>query len=312
MRVTYDTNIAKAFGVPFKAGPRVGIELEYESADAMQLYGKAEFLTRWKTTDDPSLRAGGIEFISLPTKPEHIEMALEQVKVAMSMTGARATKRCGVHVHLNVTDLTFRELWNISVYYALLEPFIFKEFADGREDSHFCVPTWANTALQQSMYRDATVLHRGVQKIVGGTKLTGPGIAEMAMGLGGHPVLSNKRHTVPLYMLSNAKYSAMNFTPLEQFGTVEFRQHGATVDMRKVQRWAEFLIQLRTVACAYADPEEIFRQFDEDGFLTLCETIQLPQSPEVDPNDIEDAVDAASLIVGHQPTDHHTLNWEMK
>ena len=311
MRISYDTNIAKAFGVPFKAGPRVGIELEYESADAGKLYNNNGFLTRWKTTDDPSLRAGGIEFISLPTKPEHIEMALEQVKKAMSITGAKATKRCGVHVHLNVTDLTFRELWNVAVYYTLLEPFIFKEFADGREDSHFCVPTWANTALQQSMYRDATVLHRGVQKIVGGSKLQ-PSLGEMAMGIGGHPVLSNKRHTVPLYLLGNAKYSAMNFTPLEQFGTVEFRQHGATVDMRKVQRWCEFLLRLRTAALAYTDAEAIMNQFDEDGFLTLCETMEITQSPDVNPNDIEDAVDAASLIVGHQPTDHHDLNWEIK
>jgi len=311
MRISYNTNIAKAFNVPFKAGPRVGIELEYESADAGKLYNNSGFLTRWKTTDDPSLRAGGIEFISLPTKPEHIELALEQVKKAMSITGAKATKRCGVHVHLNVTDLTFRELWNVAVYYTLLEPFIFKEFADGREDSHFCVPTWANTALQQSMYRDATVLHRGVQKIVGGAKLQ-PSTGEMAMGIGGHPVLSNKRHAVPLYMLGNAKYSAMNFTPLEQFGTVEFRQHGATLDMRKVQRWAEFILRLRTAALDYLDPEAIMRQFDEDGFLTLCEAMELAQSPNVNPNDIEDAVDAAALIVGHAPTDHHDLQWEMK
>lgn len=310
MRISYDTNIAKAFSVPFKAGPRVGIELEYENADAGKLYNNSGFLTRWKATDDPSLRAGGIEFISLPTKPEHIELALEQVKKAMLITGARATKRCGVHVHLNVTDLTFRELWNVAVYYALLEPFIFKEFADGREDSHFCVPTWANTALQQSMYRDATVLHRGVQKIIGGTKLQH--FQDTAMGIGGHPVPSLKRHSVPLYLLGNAKYSAMNFTPLEQFGTVEFRQHGATTDMRKVQRWAEFLLRLRTAALAYTDGNAIMEQFETDGFFTLCETMELAQSPNVNPNDIEDAVDAAALIVGHEPTDHQDLKWEMK
>lgn len=311
MKINYDTIIAKAFSVPHKTGPRVGIELEYEGANHSLLHNNVGPLTRWKITDDPSLRGGGIEFISSPTKPEHLAVALEQVKQAMTIAGVRATKRCGVHVHLNVTDLTFRELWNISVYYTLLEPFIFKEFADGREDSHFCVPTWANTALQQSMYRDATVLHRGIQKVAGGSKLK-PSLHEMAMGLGGQPVQTNRRHAVPLYLLGNAKYSAMNFTPLETFGTVEFRQHGATLDMRKVQRWAEFLLRIRTVALAYDDPDAVMHQFWSDGFLTLCGAVDLPQSPDVDPNDLDDAVDAAALIIGHRPTDHHTLNWEIK
>ena len=123
---------------------------------------------------------------------------------------------------------------------------------------------------------------------------------------------SNRHHAIPLAMLGNAKYSAMNFTPLEQFGTVEFRQHTATVDMRKVKRWCDFLIALRVESRKYIDAANVIDQFEADGFLTLCNDVDLYQSPDVNPDHIEDAVDAAYVIVGHPPTDHHELNWEMK
>lgn len=302
--IRYTSHIGKAFGLKkVYDGPYVGMELEYENSDFYVAVDAATEMSRWRVEEDHSLRNGGVEFISKPMLPRYVPAALEQVKVAMDASGAKATKRCGVHVHLNVSDLTFEDMWKLTVYYTLIEPFIFKEFADGRETSHFCTPMWANTNLQQQMYADATSLYRGISPLSTTQQ-------KLHASLPVH--MRSKNARVPLKLLGNAKYSALNFTPLSTFGTLEFRQHPATVSMAKIQRWVDFLVLLREEALRFDTPASLVNELTSYGFGSLCGRLNLPQNPEVHPLDIEDAVDAATLIVGHPPTDPHTLQWEIK
>jgi len=309
MKLTYDSNIAKIFGKTLISGPKVGIELEFEQADM----GMIDTLqtTLWKFDTDHSLRAGGLEFISIPIAPHQLTEALIQAKTALHSCGGIVNKRCGVHVHLNMLDLNFRQLWQVATYYTLLEPFIFKQYADGREDSHFCVPTWANTTLQQNFYLDACRLYRGLTPKKKPSGLS-PGMMATLAHVGGGLASNAPNLLAPLTILTNPKYSAMNFTCLPKFGTVEFRQARGTTSMSWVHDWTTFLLAIRSEALKFDSPDEIINEFERTGFLTLCENIGLEQSPDVNPDDLVDAIDAAIMMVGHKPTDHHTLDWEIK
>lgn len=308
MKVTYNTRVGTAMGHPSLVGPRVGIELEYENADRWKLEDCSPKYWHW--TEDPSLRASGLEYISSPLKSSSLDAALAEVQELIDLSGAVVTKRCGGHVHVNVIDMTFKNLWTFMTLTTLMEPFIFKQFADDRENSHFCVPTWANTALHSALASDASKLFRGFTKDAKGHTL---GLTEAQMtitGLAAPP--SHAKHKLPLSMLANSKYSSMNLRPIEKLGTVEFRQFPCTLKMDTVKQWCDTLIRLRKRACTLRDAWELMDIVEEVGGLKrLCHDVGLVHSSKVNPEYIEDAVDAAYIMVGHKPTDPKTLEWRV-
>lgn len=300
--VNYRTPVHAAMSIPKKEGPYIGLELEYEGANTSRL-SHTSMENLWYYDTDHSLREGGIEFISKPLLGSAgVRRALERIKPNIDATRCIVTKRCGLHGHLNVLDLNLMQVWCIATLYTIVEPFVFFTYADGREDSHFCVPTWANTNLQQKFYNDATSLYRGMSVEPKKKKSAG---AFLAID---DPL---SKHKVPLTILQNAKYSAMNLTSLERFGTIEFRQARSTTVMREVQEWADFLLRLRREALRYTEAENIINRFDEEGFAPFCSALGLRQSPKVNPEYLVDAIDAATLMVGHKPTDPDSLTWEI-
>jgi hypothetical protein len=303
MKIIGKTPIKPAFDLNKSyVGPRVGIELEYEGVVASVI--NAEALGKyWHTEIDHSLRTGGLEFISKPLKKSQLEDALITVKAELVKSGAHISKRCGVHVHLNVSDLTFNEVWKVLTLYTAAEPYVFKHFADGREDSHFCVPVWANTAFQSHCWEDASRLYRGMQK-----RTRSNMFMLQVPGPQGHML----RTYVPLKMLGNPKYSAVNVQSLQKFGTLEFRHLYGTTDMRKVDRWCRFLLRLREKALIqYENAEEIASTLVNEGYAAILPPIGLEERPDVNPEYVEDAIDAVCTIVGHPPTDPNVFEWEI-
>ena len=296
MKVTFDTKIASALGVSLLPGTRVGVELEYESFDASLV--NMMNLPSWNLAIDHSLRNGGLEFVSVPLTLSKVDGALLEVQQALDANkAAEANKRCGVHVHVNATHITMKQLWAWTTYYQLIEAFIFKEFADGREENHFCVPTWANTNLQEYFYRDATALYRGITKP---SKKNGSDDPYMALH---KPQLLN--------VLRNSKYSAMNLSALKKFGTIEFRQMRGTRRMEVVRKWVHFLARLHECATSYEDAEAVLAEFESNGFERLCGRLGLHQSSSVNKDDIIDCIDGAYMMVGHAPTNFEDLTWEI-
>lgn len=300
MIINFKTPISPAIGLKAGVtGAMVGIELEYEECDSHSI-NMTKMRPYWRIDIDHSLRNGGIEFISKPLDEVRLPKALAVAQEELRTAGGVANKRCGVHIHLNVSDLTFGEVWKITTYYALTEAFIFKQFADGREENHFCVPLFSNTVLQQNFYTDANSLHRGVHKH---TKKPAPS-AIFADG-------SIPKGLVPLHILDTPKYSAMNTGSLMKFGTLEFRQMRGTRDLDIVWEWAKFLINLRNVALRYESAEHILQEYEDNGFERLCADIGLNPQYSVPAEDLNDCVDGAFMMVGHEPTKYTELNWEL-
>jgi hypothetical protein len=302
MKITFNTPIRPVLGVRDVRGGRVGIELEYEECNVTTI-ALPKIKEYWSIDIDHSLRNGGIEFISAPLGSNSLPKALALVQEELRQAGGVANKRCGVHVHLNVADLTFAEVWKITTYYALIEAFIFKEFAEGREENHFCVPLFANTVSQQDFHEDANALRRGVYK--GAKKLT-PGAVQFL-----DPPEDPVKGSIPLNILSAPKYAAMNTGSLSKFGTLEFRQMRGTLDLDKVWRWAEFILRLRDAALSYESAEHILQEYENNGFDHLCGDLNLPQHDSAAKEDLEDCIDGAFMMSGHEPTKHTELDWEL-
>lgn len=300
------TNVGQTLRKTSYKTARVGLELEYEKCRPSKIMS----LGKWHTESDHSLREGGIEFVSMPLVPSAIDVAVEQMITQAVASDCKATQRCGLHVHVNCSHLTWQELYCFVVYYCLLEPTLFAEFAPGREMSHFCVPTWTNVALTEYMYYDGMMLKTGVPINWTSVNKNGCSLKDML-----HMVATARYgngNSGRLQMLATPKYGAMNVNSLKKFGTLEFRQAPSTLDAETIIRWTKLLLAIQTEAIKYNDATDIMLDYDANGLLTLCEAVGLETTKEVDELDQEDAVDTAAIIAGHIPVNWKDLKWEIK
>lgn len=81
--------------------------------------------------------------------------------------------------------------------------------------------------------------------------------------------------------------------------------------------WVTFLHTLHEAAYEWEDPVEILQAYEEMGPLNFINAIDLPlwaevQNHTIDKIDLEDAIDSATLIAGHNPVNWKELKWEIK
>ena len=297
--IDLDTTVAELGKAVLRKGPRLGIELEYENFDADTLFRGDYHFPAWSLDRDPSLRDGGIELISRILQPGAVAGALLQAEQMVEVSGAEAHDRCGVHIHVNMSDFTMRSLWSFLTAYVLVEPSLFKQFADGRQDNHFCVPLYCNAVFAQYMYDDIRSLRKGIPG-----ELTKNKRAAMEMLLGGrrNPGLST--------IFDGIKYSALNLKPLSTLGTAEFRLFPGTTDMMDVRDWARFVLKLRALAVKSNDPLDIMEEYENLGLDALRERLGL-DNVDVDPLDQEEAEDVATMAAGHIAKKWQELEWEI-
>ena len=303
--VDMQTNVGKTLRKVGYKTQRVGLELEYEDCRISRLTQKDVPL--WMFATDHSLRNSGIEFVSKPLPRKSIRTQIDRMLEVAKLAECNPNKRCGYHVHVNCTHLTWNELYCFVVYYTLLEPLLFKHFAPGREVSHFCVPTWTNIALTENLYHDGQVLRTGIPIPWKSTAENGCTLTDMMKA-----VTASKYGPTRLEMLSTPKYGAMNFNSLNRFGTLEFRQAPSSLDPEFLEKWALLLLDIQAEAIKYNEPTDIMLEYDANGIVTLCERVGFFPTKEADDLDQEDAVDAAAIIAGHIPVDWKELKWEMK
>ncbi len=263
------------YPVRVQRGYRVGIELEYEGWDGEDWQGDW-----WHTTQDTSLRNNGVELVSDALLQKNIPAALDEAQEFIDRHGLISNSRCGVHAHLNFSDKTLREVWNMTTLGTLLEPYMFQTYCDGRWDNHFCVPTSVNTHLQVNFQNDIRNLRKRVRPFM-------------------------------LACVQDAKYCAVNYKRLANLGTLEYRQHSGTADMAVVRKWVEFLLKIQKVSAEYEDPLDILDEYDDIGLGHLLEKVG---EPVVEVNQLRqlDAEDAAAFIVGYKETNWKNLDWNIE
>jgi hypothetical protein len=206
---------------------RVGVEIELESLLNFTGSWTKKLFPYWVTTNDGSLRNHGKEFILGGNTPlfgidiidglNLLEKTLDEYQTSYSH-GPTTSKRTSLHLHVDVRDLTVKELLNFITLSYIFEDTLFKAFAPERKDNNYCMPFSSNNEIQ-----------RNYHSITQSTSfLTG--------------VVNNSQ-----------KYSASNILSIAQKGSVEFRMMRATWDSKVILGWINLILCLRNYAKSEQD-----------------------------------------------------------
>jgi hypothetical protein len=103
----------------------------------------------WRFTNDSSLR-NGIELISHPLENGEILSALSALDIFYKRnSGAVFSHRCSIHIHLNVSQITYEQLIVMLGFYLTVENLFFAAFFPHRKGNNYCYPL-ANTQMTQN------------------------------------------------------------------------------------------------------------------------------------------------------------------
>ena len=185
----------------------VGIELEVEN-----IHEPLSISNYWRIDSDGSLRNYGVEFISTPMKAKHILPAMQHLTSKLYLHNKPTfTSRCSIHVHLNVQDLTWHQIYCLVLLYSIFEKHFFNVAGTKREENIFCVPLYKSTQLN--------CLTKLKASLTDWSKYT-------AFNLG------------PIY---GSNHSGC-------LGTIEFRHLYGTLDSNIIMHWVNSIVKLKA-AC---------------------------------------------------------------
>lgn len=163
----------------------------------------------WKAMEDHSLKINGQEFASIPLKLQYLEMELSRLFNGVGKP--LITSRCSIHVHMNVRDLTWEEVFKLILIYLFFEKSLFKYSGD-RFSNNFCVPLFECPSVVSQLNPKNT----GVEWY-----------KYLALNI------------LPIW----GKHGESNC-----LGTIEFRHMAGTTDVRKIVDWCNLLAGIKLAA----------------------------------------------------------------
>lgn len=115
----------------------IGVEIELENSKPISEALK----TYWEPKADSSLRGAGIELVT------HLGARVYNALAALSAFGLEQDKqkweisdRTGLHIHLNVRNLTMSEINSLMILYSIVEDSLFEFVGSWRKHNIFCTP----------------------------------------------------------------------------------------------------------------------------------------------------------------------------
>lgn len=207
---------------PIKDSTLVGIELEFENYTKNLPDGELRqvFQYNWINQTDGSLRNHGMEFIThIGFNASDCDAALGVMQAALTCpeyAKIDASARCGVHVHLNMLDETVGTCQKLILLYCIFEQFLF-QYSGNRQQNLNCVPM-----------------------------LDVKEVEELSAFLDNPTKVSEGQF---IHMIKSFdKYGAFNLHALLEHGTIEFRHHAGTKDMKVVRKWLRMLLEMLNYA----------------------------------------------------------------
>lgn len=231
----------------------IGIEIEVENIintpryrDTPNNFGLLP--SKWKTVDDGSLRNGGIEFVSNKLFGIDLyEAILFIVEYLQDVEpGHDFSHRTSLHIHLDVSDLTFDQLSYLIQLYCLIEKPLFN-ISGNRENNEYCIPFYSSLEVQRELG----------QFLVLATDPKGTG----------------REYLTETINESFVKYLALNIIPITNLGSIEFRHHEGTGDFDTIYNWICTLQKLKACALDHPFPEEPYKYISEIGPYNLVAQI---------------------------------------
>lgn len=199
----------------------IGLEHEYEGVKDSTL-PRHTFADFWAHHEEGSLKDYGAEYVfATPMFGVDAYNAIEWLVSHAKTSGWKCTKRTGIHVHLDVRDLTVPQLAGACILYAAVEPILYRWVGDGRDSSHFCIPLYrADSALSDT----CSIIRSAFQD----EKEDG----HSALGLAG----------------DFQRYAGFNLQALHKFGSIEFRHLQTTHDLVRITDWINMVMSFKATA----------------------------------------------------------------
>jgi hypothetical protein len=216
----------------FQAG-LIGLEIEVEGNDLPNVNNTTRtFREVWQITQDGSLRGEAWEYVfRKPLTLEDTKKALALLQKQYENCGSTVhdSVRAGIHAHINVQDLTVKQLVTFATIYYSLEEVLTNFCGEDRAGNHFCLRA---CDAEYMIY----ALHQAFKQ---------GRFGELCSDV--------------------VRYSAMNVTSLFKYGSIEFRALRSTNDMERIMVWASTLARLKDCAKEFDSPRAVVESMSMDG-----------------------------------------------
>lgn len=247
------TTLLDVIGCRAQAGD-IGIEIEME---ADRIPSPDYVSSHWRVEHDPSLRGESAEFVlKKPLTLNQLDKAFTELSTAMAnhKTSVRPTYRAGVHVHINVQDLTPKQLITYIATYLLLEEVLITFCEKSRAGNHFCL-RMSDASYSLDVITD-TILNSNLQTM----------------------------------NTEDIRYASINVTSLFKYGSVEFRALESTTDFARIKMWAAILHHLKEFAKTLNNPTDLLGRASEQGFEAFAREVLAPFAKQFNPVITEDRI----------------------
>ena len=213
---------------------RVGVEVEFEGVKDGEQLPKEDWVSYWEGKLDRSLHDHGWEYVfSRPMFGEDVVAAVTALCAHAKKKKYKTSIRTGLHVHVDVRDMTQIELARMVVLYSLFEKAVYRFVGNNREENVFCMP-W-HVADQVAFHANNIISE-------------GNDIRRAAEAL------------------ENEKYGGLNLDSLARFGSVEFRHALTTTDADWILKWINLCLSFRRAAQKLdASPLELIHNLSAVG-----------------------------------------------
>ena len=199
---------------------RFSPEFEFElpaKTDAQRLIDRGKTLKGWELKSDGSL-TNGIELS--PENANHLyynEDCLMQIKEVLALARvyrAKALKNCGLHIHVNIKNLTDKQLLGVIKEWIHRQRYVVKRFKVSKERLE-------NTCKLLPKEE----LHSLTEKAI-------------------HQFRNNEGYSFRHYQYIDQKYYSLNVSHMSKndYGTIEFRSFESTLNFKEIKAAIYFVL----------------------------------------------------------------------
>lgn len=259
------SKLCDIFGVKPVAGPLIGVEIECEGKNLVEIRG-SKF---WQSTQDGSLRGNypdeAIEYVSkVPIRLPKLFDAMDELNAALVDATVDDSFRTSVHVHVNCSDLDEKQVFSFLFTYYLLERALMKYCGEDRNNNRFCLRAV-----------DCDQLVMNVDHLI-----------------------QNGIRYVPQFVNNDLRYGAANLASIPKYGTIEFRGMRGTVEKEVIMNWSRMLLRVREYATQPdKDPFCIFEEAVKDPEEFVKNVLKVDHQIIFDENTVSSVNEALSLCV---------------
>lgn len=198
---------------------------------------------------DGSLGAGGFEVCTFPANGDAFLNQIQTITEVLNSQRAYVNSTCGMHIHVDASDYTAKDVCNFMKVYCLIENAIFSTLPKSRRNNTYC----KRITLQKDTLN--FLFTKGVKSSSAAT------LAAYDRNNYSHRQLEElKRCKKP-----GSRYKAVNLSSWFYQGTIEFRMFSGTTCSQKIINWCSFWANLLSlVKNTLNTPQKIYDFLDFD------------------------------------------------